>query len=255
MITRRGLLKGGVSASIIGTMGFLSVNPVKSPVLSKFVRRDGANLVLDGEPFYFSGTNNFWLTEPTSSLDTVNTLVSNSSALGKNAVRTWAMCEGQEGRCFQPRPGEYDEDAFRRLDYVVYRARQNGIHVILPFTDNWSFYGGMAKYVEWSSSAEKHDDFYTDEQCREWYRDYIYYLLNRENVYTGVKYKDDPTILAWELVNEPHAESDPSGDTLQQWIEEMSRYVKMIDSNHLVSTGLEGFYNGKGLMKETGEDR
>jgi hypothetical protein len=26
---------------------------------------------------------------------------------------------------------------------------------------------------------------------------------------------DDPTILAWELINEPHCHSDPSGDTLQ----------------------------------------
>ena len=37
---------------------------------------------------------------------------------------------------------------------------------------------------------------------------YIKTLLNHENVYTGVKYKDDPTIFSWELANEPRCESD-----------------------------------------------
>src|SRR5688572_4346418 len=64
----------------------------------------------------------------------------------------------------------------------------------------------------------------------------------RVNTITGVVYKDDPTIMAWELMNEPRCPSDLSGRTLQSWIAEMAAHVKSIDGAHLLETGLEGFY-------------
>lgn len=40
-------------------------------------------------------------------------------------------------------------------------------------------------------------------------------ILTRKNHLNGIQYKDDPTIFAWELMNEPRCMSDVSGDTLQ----------------------------------------
>lgn len=67
-------------------------------------------------------------------------------------------------------------------------------------------------------------------------------VLTRVNKITGVAYKDDPTIFAWELMNEPRCQSDLSGKTLQAWITEMAGYVKSVDPNHMLEIGLEGFY-------------
>lgn len=68
-------------------------------------------------------------------------------------------------------------------------------------------------------------------------------VLTRVNTVTGVAYKNDPTILAWELMNEPRCQSDLSGRTIQSWITEMAAHVKSIDANHMLEAGLEGFYS------------
>lgn len=40
-------------------------------------------------------------------------------------------------------------------------------------------------------------------------------MLTRRNTITGIPYRDDPAILAWELCNEVANFGDDSGDTVQ----------------------------------------
>lgn len=251
MVKRRSLLRAiPVSAGIgLGSISTGGVTVSTTAMTDQdrqneyFVEADGTELLVDGSKFRFNGTNNYWISQRHSEEKEVEELFSRMEELGLNVLRTWGFCEGQSGPCFQPEPGTYDEEAFERLDYIIHQANKYGVRLVIPFTDNWDHYGGMDTYVEWSSTAEKHDDFYTDDTARKLFKDYIDYVLNRKNTYTGVRYKNDPTILAWELANEPQASSDPSGETLQSWIDEMGEFVKGIDSNHLLSTGLEGFYD------------
>ena len=90
------------------------------------------------------------------------------------------------------------------------------------------------------------DLFYSSACARSIYQDYVRYVLTRVNTYTGVAYRDDPTILAWELANEPRCENASRcgrGDLLYQWAGEMSRFVKGLDSRHMVALGDEGLLN------------
>ncbi len=76
------------------------------------------------------------------------------------------------------------------------------------------------------------------------YLDYVTYMLNRVNTYTGIAYKDDPAIMIWEIFNEPRF--GPWGgnsdcDKVTKWLADAAAHIKSIDKNHLVATGEEGF--------------
>jgi mannan endo-1,4-beta-mannosidase len=215
-----------------------------------FVGREGNHFTLQGHPYYFAGFNNYYQMVYSAELDLrpyADEVQDEAVAMGLSVMRTWGFNDGaDEWNALQLYPGVYSEHVFRGLDYVLYKARQVGLRVILPFVNNWDEYGGMNQYVEWSPTATSHDDFYTDDSCRQWYMNHVTTVINRFNTVTGIPYKDDPVILAWELVNEPWCQSDPSGEMLQEWIETMSAYVKSIDSLHLVTVGSEGFYGPTG---------
>ena len=75
--------------------------------------------------------------------------------------------------------------------------------------------------------------FDTDAGLRENFKDWVNELLTRKNSITGQLYKDDPTIMAWELANEPRVADEyeranglPRGKLLCDWVSEMSSYVK-----------------------------
>jgi len=136
------------------------------------------------------------------------------------------------------------------LDFVVSEARKYRIRLILSLINNWDGYGGKAQYVKWARddggggliNITSDDAFFSDQTVKGYFKNHVKNMLTRVNSYTSVMYKDDPTILAWELMNEPRCTSDPTGNTLQEWIQEMAFHVKSIDPDHLLEVGAEGFY-------------
>jgi mannan endo-1,4-beta-mannosidase len=182
-----------------------------------FVVRQGGDLKLNGHAFKFYGSNNYYLMYKSQLM--VDDVFADAQAAGFTVLRTWGWLDlapdgsgKADGVYFQywdPATGHpaYNDgpDGLQRLDYVLYRARQAGIKLIIPFTNNWGDFGGMDQYVRWAGKAY-HDDFYTDAQIRGWYKDWISHVLNRVNTLTGVAYKDDPTVMTWELANEPRCQ-------------------------------------------------
>lgn len=61
----------------------------------------------------------------------------------------------------------------------------------------------LDRYINWSSTATGKNDFYTDWECRQMYKQHINHYMNRRNTYNGHLYKEDPTIFYWNLMNEP----------------------------------------------------
>lgn len=234
-----------------------------SPPRDGFVTRSGSDLRLDGRPFRFAGTNNYYLMYSSHAM--VDDVVDRAHAAGFTVLRTWGWLDignqdgsnsiagPKNGIYFQYWDGTkpaYNDGAtgLANLDYVIWEAGQEGIKLVIPFTNNWSDFGGMDQYVRWAGDAD-HDDFYSDPEIRAWYQAWISHLLNHVNPLTGLAYKNDPTIMTWELANEPRCggsgtypvSATCTTNTLVSWADTMSRYVKSIDKHHLVSVGDEGF--------------
>jgi hypothetical protein len=140
-------------------------------------------------------------------------------------------------------PGQYDEEMFRDFDMVLKLANEYKIRLIVPFVDNWDWWGGTMRLAAFR--GKKQSDFCTDPQLKVDYKDLVKFVLNRTNTYTGVKYHDDPAILAWETGNELGIEnSNGNSAVLDQWTEEMAAYIKSIDTNHLVNDGKNSYSYG-----------
>ncbi|KNA12536.1 hypothetical protein SOVF_125020 [Spinacia oleracea] len=214
----------------------------------EFIKRKGIQFWLNGSPFYSNGFNAYWLmyegSEPSERLK-VSTSFEEASKHGLTIARTWAFSDGGN-RPLQYSPGYYNEQMFQGLDFVVSEAKKYGIKLVLSLVNNYDDYGGKKQYVEWAKSKgqslSSEDDFFTNPLVKGFFKNHIKTVLTRVNSMNGVAYKDDTTIMAWELMNEPRCPSDLSGKVLQEWITEMASYVKSIDANHLLEVGLEGFY-------------
>ncbi|PIN15772.1 Mannan endo-1,4-beta-mannosidase [Handroanthus impetiginosus] len=213
-----------------------------------FIRSRGIHFMLNGSPFYANGFNAYWLmyeaSDP-SQRPKVSAAFRQAASHGLTIARTWAFSDGGYNP-LQYSPGSYNEQMFKGLDFVVAEARSYGIKLILSLANNYESFGGKKQYVNWARSRGQYltsdDDFFRNSVVKGFYKSHITTVLNRYNTITGVVYKNDPTIMAWELMNEPRCTSDPSGRTIQAWIMEMASYVKSIDRNHLLEAGLEGFY-------------
>ncbi|KAI5668959.1 hypothetical protein M9H77_18812 [Catharanthus roseus] len=239
-------MRFGCGLLLVVLMFLQCANRVSSA--SGFVQSRGSQFVLNGSKFLFNGFNSYWMmhvaVEPADRYK-ISNVFREASAAGLTVCRTWAFSDGGD-RALQISPGVYDERVFQALDFVVSEAKKHGVRLILTLSNNYKDFGGRTQYVNWARNAgvnvNNDDDFYTNNVIKGYYKNHVQRVLSRINTITGVAYKDDPTIMGWELMNEPRCQVDYSGKTLTAWVQEMAPYVKSIDRRHLLAVGMEGFY-------------
>ncbi len=255
------------SATILALLA-LSGGCARAPARSPNAAAPTPGFELQGKPFCFAGSNNYYaIYKPRPMVDD---LFDSAQALGLQVLRVWGMVDRgsldgtvanadgvghKDGVYFQywdterGRPAYNDgPDGLERLDYVLQAAAQRDLKLIVVLVNNWRAFGGMDQYLMWYG-REKHHEFFTAEETKQAYRDWVTHVLTRTNALTGRPYRDDPTVLAWELANEPRCKSGSAFDsedgwdqsTITGWAREMSGYVKSLAPSQLVSVGDEGF--------------
>lgn len=229
---------------------------------SGFVTRDanGTGLTLNGAPFRFAGANIYWLgtgvSQPGVTYDQqVSSILQVASADPPNGMsgtvvraHTLGISSGcGNDTCVEPTLGNIPQTsaAFSNLDYAIWQAGQDDVRLVIPFVDYWNYGpGGIDTWLSWhgypivlDSSGNPAVDgsadyapFFTDPKIISDFETYIGAILNHVNSITGIPYKDDPTILAWEEGNEIN-------NAPASWISAIANYIKSQDSNHLVAYG------------------
>jgi hypothetical protein len=206
--------------------------PVSAHASSGFVTRTGTKLLLNGRPYQFAGLNiynansrnNCWYTMGTGpGLDS-----SLSAAPGATVFRAWFF--QQEATL----NGLRDWSAF---DHALAVAKAHGVRVIATLADQWgACENGAYKSESWYQSgyASTVAVGYTQP-----YRAWVAAVVSR--------YRNDPTIMAWQLMNEAEdltalgGSCSPTSDaTLKSWTADMATLVKGKDANHLLSLGTIG---------------
>lgn len=168
----------------------------------------------------------------------VRNILDKAQAHGLDVLRTWAHPVSAP-YALASGPGVYNEDVFRGLDYLLDEARKRGVRLLLALTDNWQPTGGADQFLSWAGGSI-HEDFFSDPAAKQLYKDHVKILLERKNSINGREYREDSTIFAWDLINEPRCYR--CGNLLAEWVTEMAAWVKSIDPNHLLTVGEEGFY-------------
>jgi mannan endo-1,4-beta-mannosidase len=233
-----------------------------------------ANFELEGQPFCFGGSNNYYpIYKPR---PVVDHLFHAAKQLNMRVLRVWGMMDRgsldgsvpdsdpdggeKDGVYFQywdplKKAPAYNDgpNGLQRLDYVLAKAAELDIKLIIVLLNNWRAFGGIDQYLLWYG-RDKHHEFFTQPELKQAYKNWVEHVVTRTNTITGVPYREDRSIFAWELANEPRCKGGGSFDhdtgwttsTITGWAEEMSSYIKSIDSNHMVSVGDEGFLNRGG---------
>lgn len=233
-----------------------------------FVSTKGSQFVIDGRPFRFVGANVAVMYRDEDRARMPDTLRA-AAEDGIRVVRVWAYGEGGEDspiksvggdrkdwprqHSFRFSPDVWNEEAFVHLDHVIAEASRNKLYVQLCLTNWWRDTGGVVQYLRWAGIEDAADDkqpfginveramlFYSNEATRRMYRQHVERIVTRRNTVTGILYKDDPTIMGYELMNEAQA---PTGRRQERraWVREMSAYIRSLDPDHLITPGTWGY--------------
>ncbi|ADV26307.1 Mannan endo-1,4-beta-mannosidase [Pseudoxanthomonas suwonensis 11-1] len=259
----------GMFATMVAMLlAMLSAAPALA-AQSGFVRVEGTRFLLDGKPYRFAGAN-FWYGAYLGAEDGVGDRarlraeLDQLKAAGIDNLRVLAMSEASGFKrgvrpAFMTAPGEYDQRLLEGLDVLLDEMRQRDMKAVLYLNNFWQWSGGMSQYVSWFTGEPVFDPdetgdwngfmqnsarFYAMPEAQAAYRDAIRTVITRRNSVNGIAYVDDPTVMSWQLANEPRPGSDAGGapnfQAYRAWLHDTAGFIRQLAPRQLVSSGSEG---------------
>ncbi|WP_165818457.1 cellulase family glycosylhydrolase [Frankia canadensis] len=204
-----------------------------------FVRSSSGRLVLQGVPFLFTGMN-LWNANANLGPPQYCGSPAGLSAAGDEfgpgvrAVRLWFF-----QRLATTPEGMRDWSAF---DATVHAAAAHNLRIIAVLGNQWADCEGYASAADGYRTRDWYRDGYRRNRPPgqpDTYRDWVRAVVER--------YRDDPTIMMWQLVNEPEDADSLGGscspdaaEVLRAFTRDVGRQVKDLDARHLLGMGTTG---------------
>jgi mannan endo-1,4-beta-mannosidase len=264
-----------MTVSLVGLLMAATSACAASATQSDFVTVQGRHFELDGEPYYFTGANlwyGMYLGSPGVTGDRARLVkeLDQLKAQGVTNLRVLAVSEASAlKRAVTPavlqKPDTADETLWKGLDFLLEEMRKRDMRAVLYLNNFWQWSGGMSQYMawfngkpvvdpdvtgDWNAFMDNSAAFYREPGAQDAFRQVIAKLIGRRNSVNGRSYVDDPTIMSWQLANEPRPGSDaharPHFEVFVKWVEETAGYIKSLAPKQLVSTGNEGWMGSAG---------
>ncbi len=238
-----------------------------------FIRVENGVFMRGDKPYRFVGAN-FWYGailasegEGGNRLRLIRELDSLKS-IGVDNLRVLVGSDGQRGiptkvePTLQEFPGIYNDTLLAGLDYLLMEMKKRDMLAVLYLNNSWEWSGGYGQYLEWAGKGKMPvpgvdgwpvfmdyvKQFPTCSEAKQYFAGYVRDMITRNNRYTNIEYVDDPTIMSWQVGNEPRAFSGENKEAFATWMAEVTTLIRSLDSNHLISTGSEGKHGCEGDM-------
>lgn len=120
------------------------------------------------------------------------------------------------------------------FDYLVHCCQQRGIYTVLTPIAWWPYHVGAIGFASRFTMPE----MTSLPEARHAQQRYLRQFLEHVNPYTGRAYKDEPAIVAIELINEPLYPPGTTTDQVRQYIDDLAAAVRSTGAPQPI------FYNG-----------
>ncbi|MCD8079888.1 MAG: beta-mannosidase [Bacteroides sp.] len=232
---------------------------------NSFIRVEDGKFIRDGKPYYYVGTN-FWYGAILGSegeggdRERLHRELDFMKSIGIDNLRVLVGSDGSRGitakvePTLQVAPGLYNDTILAGLDYLLMEMGKRDMVAVLYLNNSWEWSGGYSQYLEWAGYGkapvpaedgwpeymEYVQQFVQSDSAKALFAGYVEDMITRVNRYTDIKYVDDPTIMSWQIGNEPRAFSDANKSAFAAWMADVAAQIRSLDANHLISSGSEG---------------
>lgn len=219
----------------------------------------------NGQPYYFVGTN-FWYGAILGSegqggdRERLHQELDFLKSIGIDNLRVLVGGDGENGvptriqPSLQTAPGVYNDTILDGLDYFMNELKKREMTAVLYLNNSWEWSGGYSLYLQWAGHGKAVvpaidgwpnfmdyvKQFVMSDSAKALFANHVDFIVKRTNRYNGLKYVDDPTLMSWQIGNEPRSFSDEGKEPFAAWLADVAAQIKSLDANHMVSVGSEG---------------